>query len=101
MNDIVWKVIQISSASIVIIGGIITFLLLPKERLPNGGWDVAIPGGAFQITAIILVAGLGFTFVFSTMVRREKEVSMKVFLFTILYIICFGLVYLFLRSFRG
>ncbi|RPF50085.1 hypothetical protein EDC24_2902 [Aquisalibacillus elongatus] len=101
MNDKLWKVIQTSSGSTILIGGIILVLSLPKERKPSGGWEVEIPSVAFQITAINITSLIGFTFVFSSMVRRQKEVSLKVLLITFIYIICFGVFYLMLRSFRG
>lgn len=37
MNEKLWRIIQISSISTVIIGGFSVFLSLPREKLPNGG----------------------------------------------------------------
>lgn len=100
MNEKLWRIIQISSISTVIIGGFSVFLSLPREKLPNGGWHTTFPSVTFQIVGATIIGILGFLFVFSTMALREKEVSLKTLKSTIIYIVGFAIFYLFLRAFR-
>ncbi|WP_277679690.1 hypothetical protein [Gracilibacillus dipsosauri] len=100
MNDKLWKVIQIASITIAIAGGLTVVFLTPKEVLPDGSKHMLFPSVTFQVIFVISLLVLLFVFVFSTMVRREKEVSLNTLKSTVIYLVGFAIFYLFLRSFR-
>ncbi len=95
INEKLWKILQISSIVIAIGGGLITFLILPKERLPDGGWQTTFPSTTFQIIMLMIYFPLVFLFFFATMVRRTGSVSFKTLGKTLLFMATIGVIYYF------
>ncbi len=79
---------------------IVTFTILPKEPLDDGGWKVLFPSTTVQMSLLAIGSILTLIWVFATYVRKVGEVSKLAVQRSIIFIVGFGIFFLFLKSLR-
>lgn len=97
MNDKLWKTLQYSSITTMIIIAVFGLTAFPRERTLDGGWQYYFPNAFLQYSMAVVVVCLLLLFMFSTFVRREEEVSIRVAKKSLSYIVGIGIWYLFIK----
>ncbi|WP_164668246.1 hypothetical protein [Virgibacillus doumboii] len=97
MNDQLWKTTQYTSFIVIILIGVFPLSLFSREKTPDGGWQYYFPNAFVQYGLATAVIVLLFLWMFSTFVRKDGEVSLKIARKSVIYLVFIGFWYLIIK----